>query len=161
MSSIAAMNNTNSSSKLTARSNSAQLDLNHYPYLHRLEKLQHAYPALKSLLNKLKNNLDEGRKLVANRYSTSGLHGGSPGRCAIITFDGDNVSHKVYDTAEELRSYFAEASGDCAKLNGEDKASAENGTSKPRRRLFILEDMEPSMVDLLGQVSSEAVAPRW
>lgn len=142
-----------SSSTLTARSNSASLSLKDFPYLQRLERLQAAYPALKSLLNKLRNHQDEGRRLVAKHYADSGLHGGSPGRCAIITFQGNDADHEVFDSAEALSEYFTRTSYEYASSNGTTTETAEDGASMPRRRLFILEDMDPSMVDVLGRVS--------
>lgn len=142
-----------SSCTLTARSNSAPLSLKDFPYLQRLERLQTAYPALKSLLNKLKNHQDEGRRLVAQHYANLKLHGGSPGRCAIITFKGDDADHEEFDSAEALNKYFTKPSAQDASSNGEATVPTENEASVPRRRLFILEDMDPAMVDVLGGVS--------
>lgn len=142
-----------SSSTLTARSNSASLSLKDFPYLQRLERLQAAYPALKSLLNKLRNHQDEGRRLVAKRYADSELHGGTPGRCAIITFKGNGADHELFDSAQALNEYFTKPSDEEASSNGDSTVPAKDEASVPRRRLFILEDMDPAMVDVLGRVS--------
>lgn len=122
----------------TSTSDSARsLDLSDYPYLQQLEKIEHAYPALRSLLNKLRNTSDEGRRLVAKRYESAQHFGGLPGRCAVVTFHDDSVSHNKFFTPAELRDYFA--------------ASEKEASAAERRRLFILEDLHPGFVDVLGQ----------
>lgn len=113
------------------------LDLQSYPYLQRLSKITHAYPALGSPLNKLRNTADEGRRLVAERYKATQQHAGSPGRCAVLTFRATEVCHTIFDTPESLRAYLEASRGE---------AGAEQA-----KRLFILEDMHPEFVDILGQ----------
>lgn len=120
-----------------ASSASSGLDLNAYPYLARLERLQKSYPALRSLLLKLHNHgdRDEGRRLVAERYASSGR---GAGRCAVLTFEEDQVRDRMFYSPEELSEYFEDQPPELA-------------TSKGMRRLFILEDMDVGFVDLLGQ----------
>lgn len=113
------------------------LDLTAYPYLEHLETLRTAYPPLGSLLNKLRNYTDAGRDKVAQRYAKSSTFEGSPGRCAVITFHKQSVTHETFYHAVTLQKYLT----DCPPST----------PAEPRRRLFILEDLEPAFVDVLGQ----------
>lgn len=119
---------------------SSGLDPDAYPYLARLGKLQSSYPALKSLLLKLHNHgdKDEGRRLVSDRHASLDGGEGCPGRCAVLTFEADRVHDRTFYSPSELAKYFKDQPPHLANSNG-------------LRRLFILEDMEPKFVDLLGQ----------
>lgn len=110
------------------------LDLNDFPYLKRLEGLQRGYPALWFLLGRLRNSGDEGRRLINARYLED--FNRAPGRCAMLTFHDDSVESEMFNTAEGLQ----------ARLQG---STSTRGSG--RRRLFVLEDMEPKFVDVLGQ----------
>lgn len=112
-------------------SSSTGLDLDNLPYLQRAQRLQKAYPALRPLWQKLTNDADEGRRLIAARHAE--CHA-SPARCAVLIFYDDRVEHDAtLYTTDELAAYLLEHP---------------TGQS---RRLFIMEDTEPQMVDILGQ----------
>ncbi|KAH8655502.1 hypothetical protein BX600DRAFT_69427 [Xylariales sp. PMI_506] len=108
------------------------------PYLKALETLQHAFPAMKSFLPKMKNH-DAGRKLVYDFYQHR--QNRVPGRCVGLQFSDDSVSllsePRGFGSPEKLRSYFQKNPAAKSRNNGV-------------RRLFILEDMEPDYVDALG-----------
>ena len=54
-----------------------------FPYLQRLRRLEHAFPALKGFLEKIKN-VDIGRKLVQEHHNDRGR---APGRCYGLRFE--------------------------------------------------------------------------
>lgn len=109
------------------------------PYLDTLRSLQHAFPALKTFLEKINNN-DQGRQLVYEHYYTQ--HNRRPGRCVGLQFKDDRVSHledypQGFPNYEELGRYLRSHPA---------AASREAGIC----RLFVLEDMDPYYVDTLG-----------
>ena len=112
------------------------------PYLDRLQTLVHAYPPLRSFLDKISNE-DQGRRLVTAHYRdrTAQKH---PGRCSILSFGDHAVSQVdwsppgVVETPVLLSQYLA---------NQPASTSRENGS----HRLFILEDLDPDYVDVLGE----------
>lgn len=107
------------------------------PYLKQLKKLEHSFPALKSFLAKV-GNVDAGRKLVHEHYET---HQRVPGRCHVLEFlEAEVQTIKGYEDglspqalAEYLRAY-----------------PSKQSRAQGQRRLFILEDMNPEYVDVLG-----------
>jgi hypothetical protein len=108
------------------------------PYLQRLESLNNAFPALKSFLDKLANENEWGRKFVKNHYMTK--HQRGPGRCYCLKFDSSSVSvvkEAGFDNPATLRTYL-------------ENNPAMKSRKDECRRLFILEDMEPEYVDILG-----------
>ncbi|KIW06514.1 uncharacterized protein PV09_02947 [Verruconis gallopava] len=110
------------------------------PYLKGLDGLQHSYPALKSFLEKIANEDDKGRILVRKHFLTTYKRG--PGRCYCLLFDHEKVSlpegfETGFASPTRLRDYLE---ANPAKKSREDK----------KRRLFILEDLEPDYVDALG-----------
>ena len=112
------------------------------PYLSKLFSLQRSYPALKSFLRKLSNENDEGRKVVNKHYTKE--HGRSPGRCFCLVFEKDGVTllpgyENGFRDAAELQTYLSSEDG-----------RAEKSRSDGKRRLFLLEDMEPGYVEALG-----------
>jgi hypothetical protein len=121
-------------------SSNSGLDPASYPYLAQLADLQRSYPALKSLLLKLHNHgdRDEGRRLVAQRYEKLDRGIGRAGRCAVLTFEETKVCERMFCSSDDLAEYFKEHPPGLA-------------TTKNVRRVYILEDMEPSLVDVLGQ----------
>lgn len=100
------------------------------PYIQRLKKLQHAYPALKSFLGRLEEDNDEGRKLVQKAYWERWQR--LPGRCALLIFHENHVEHREFLKSEELDAYLG------AVLN------------EKQCRLWILEDLAPDWFDVLG-----------
>lgn len=121
------------------RGSSSSLDLQDFPYLRKLEQLQPSFPALKSALDKLRNSGDVGRKIVAGRYSSSKISKGVPGRCAVLEFSPESVHLvDIFESPDSLNHYLS-------------ANPVENHGSKNRRRLFILEDLEPKFVDRLGE----------
>jgi hypothetical protein len=111
------------------------------PYFQRVRSLEHAFPAFKSFLGKIKN-VDAGRQRVEDFYKRH--HNRTPGRCYGLHFEGDKVSHLEGDpngfaSPEALSQYLR---------NHPAKASRE----MDQRRLFILEDMDLHYVDTLGEL---------
>jgi len=121
----------------TAMANcAAKVEFEGQPYLQRLRSLEHAFPALKAFLDKIKN-VDAGRQLVQDHYQ-----GRAPGRCYCLQFEADKVSPLEgypdgFQSPAALRKYLKDTGT---------KVSRESN----QRRLFILEDMEPDYVDALG-----------
>jgi len=111
-----------------------------YPYLQHLRSLDHAFPALKAFLEKIKN-ADVGRKRVQEFFNQD-PHNRAPGRCYGLQFEPDKVSHlEGYpDGFESPRALAEYLELHTARMSRESK-----------RRLFILEDMDPGYVDILGQ----------
>lgn len=108
------------------------------PYLQRLGRLEHAYPALKGLLSKLAN-VDAGRRMVDDYYQR---HNRTAGRCFLLQFEDDKVSIPT-----EYATGFA--SSDALRQYMHDNPASESRRQN-KRRLFILEDLEPDYVDALG-----------
>lgn len=108
------------------------------PYLRRLRRLEHAYPALKGLLSKLAN-VDAARRLVDDYYRCRKQ---TAGRCYLLQFEDDEVSTPAghengFASSNVLRQYLQNnPAGESRRRN--------------KRRLFILEDLEPDYVDALG-----------
>lgn len=123
----------------STRSSSSSLDLQEFPYLQKLERLQASFPALKSALDKLRNSGDVGRQMVAARYSRNAISEGVPGRCAVLTFSPESVHLEgIFESPDLLDQYLSDN-------------PVEKDGCKSRRRLFILEDLEPRFVDRLGE----------
>ena len=112
------------------------------PYLTSLFKLQTSYPVLKPFLRKLGNKNDEGRKVVKKHFEE--VHKRTPGRCVCLVFNEKTVTplsgyESGFSSAPKLEEY----------LTAED-GLAKQSRKKGVRRLFILEDMEPEFVEILG-----------
>jgi hypothetical protein len=108
------------------------------PYLQCLDSLHHAFPALKSFLEKLANVNEPGREAVQSHYRK--YHQREPGRCYCLNFNDDSVTivnEGCFESSAALRTYL------------EQNPAAQSRAAK-HRRLFILEDMEPDYVDALG-----------
>jgi len=111
------------------------------PYLDRLRTLVHAYPPLSSFLSKISNE-DEGRRLVTAHYARTPQE--RPGRCSILSFGDHAVSQVnwsppgIVESPVLLSQYLAKHPA---------STSRENGSC----RLFILEDLDPDYVDVLGE----------
>jgi hypothetical protein len=108
------------------------------PYLQCLDSLHHAFPALKSFLEKLANENEPGRAAVKNHYHKE--HKREPGRCYCLIFHSDHVeiiNNGPFKDPATLRTYLTSAPASTSRAAG-------------TRRLFILEDMEPDYVDALG-----------
>ncbi|KAH7381234.1 hypothetical protein DE146DRAFT_704720 [Phaeosphaeria sp. MPI-PUGE-AT-0046c] len=108
------------------------------PYLQRLQSLHHAFPALKSFLEKLANEKEPGRAAVQEHFER--LPQKTPGRCYCLKFNENSVevvNNACFATSDALRKYL------------KDNPATQSRTAK-QRRLFILEDMEPDYVDALG-----------
>jgi hypothetical protein len=109
------------------------------PYLQCLESLENAFPALKSFLEKLTNEEDDGRKVIRKYYQRTPQRG--PGRCYCLKFEESSVcrvQENGFESSAALREYL------------EKDPAKESREVKKHRRLFILEDMEPDYVDALG-----------
>ncbi|EXJ84695.1 hypothetical protein A1O3_05365 [Capronia epimyces CBS 606.96] len=104
-------------------------------YLSRVNGLKHAYPGLIQLLNKHANSADQGRQVVDSTYKEH--YGRPPGRCAVLEFTDSGVSHAEFDTAQDLRLHFEAIRSQ----------PAETGAC----RLYVLEDLEPGFVEILGE----------
>lgn len=110
------------------------------PYLTLCQGLQKSYPPLKSFLIKLANDKDDGRKEVETHFKQK--HGRTPGRCYCLIFEKTGVSiHKDYPngfpSAAELEEYL-------------EKEDAQKSRAAGIRRLFIVEDLEPTYIEALG-----------
>lgn len=110
------------------------------PYLTRLESLAATYPPLKSFLADIKEN-DKDRKVVYDHYSHTDQH--RPGRCAILQIREDEVGEIKWapDNAKDpkaLRDYLTANPAILSRQQG-------------HRRVFILEDLDPDYVDVLGE----------
>lgn len=124
---------------LTSNAN-AGAKFNGQPYFQDLEKLQYAFPPLQSFLKKI-SNVDRGRKLVEEHYRLQ-HQGRVPGRCYCLQFEAKKVTildgyPEGFDSPADLAKYFA-------------KLTAKSSRQQGNRRLFILEDLEPGYVDVLG-----------
>ena len=107
-----------------------------YSYIQRLKGLQRAYPALRCFLEKIANSRDEGRKLVEDAYMEH--FGRLPGRCTLLAFNETNVDSQEFKTSKDLDDYFA-------------GFPPRSKNSKQSCRLWILEDLEPAWIDVLGR----------
>lgn len=114
----------------------------HRPYLQHLERLQYAFPPVQSFLKKI-SDVDEGRKLVEKYYrKRPPALEGVPGRCVCLEFEDDKVT--VLNTHPDG---FA-SPADLARYLSRNPAKASRQAKK--RRMFVLEDLEPDYVDVLG-----------
>lgn len=112
------------------------------PYLQYLERLQYAFPPVQSFLKKI-SDADEGRRLVEEYYrKRSPVSEGVPGRCVCLEFEDDEVT--VLKTHPDG---FA-SPADLARYMSSNSAKVSRQAQK--RRLFVLEDLEPDYVDVLG-----------
>lgn len=109
-----------------------------YPYLESLTGLQHAYPPLRSFLPQVQNRGDEGRRLVQDTFLKR--FGRLPGRCTLLTFTERAVQSLDFLTPEHLDEYLDEF----PTLNS-------TGNVASHCRLWILEDLEPAWIDVLGR----------
>jgi len=108
------------------------------PYLECLGTLEGAFPALQSFLDLLADEKDPGRKAVQTYHQKN--FGRVPGRCYCLEFGDDSVTiaqEGGFENPAALRAYL-------------EKHPAAKSREDKRRRLFILEDMEPDYVDALG-----------
>ncbi|EXJ94103.1 hypothetical protein A1O1_02496 [Capronia coronata CBS 617.96] len=105
------------------------------PYLSRVKRLQHAYPGLNQLLNKISNKADQGRLVVDSAYKER--YGRPPGRCAVLEFTDDGVKHEEFNTADGLRLHL--------------ETIKAQPTKNSACRLYVLEDLEPGFVETLGE----------
>ena len=103
-------------------------------YLDKVKSLQDAYPALIQLVDKIAEFDDQEIRMVKSTYSNE--YEVSPGRCAVLEFNGSSVHHEELPLASDLRRYFR--NHESGILNAD------------ACRLFILEDLEPDFVELLG-----------
>lgn len=103
-------------------------------YLERVRDLRDAYPALTNFVEKMGDPKDEDRKLVQRCHLDR--FGRLPGRCALLTFLDRTVQHKDFLAPKELDAHF--------------ETTRANSETENARRLFILEDLEPAWVDVLG-----------
>lgn len=109
------------------------------PYLQCLEQLQDSFPPLQSFLKKV-GNVDKGRELVETHYR--GRHpGGVPGRCYCLQFA---------DQVNILEDYTEGFAGPADLATYLTKHPAKSSRRENNRRLFILEDLEPNYIDVLG-----------
>jgi hypothetical protein len=110
------------------------------PYLQSLDQLQFSFPPLKSFLKKV-CNVDTGRELVETYYREE--HDGRvPGRCYCLQFEAEKVTAATghsqgFASPAELATYFI-------------KHPAKSSREQKHRRLFILEDLDPGYIDVLG-----------
>lgn len=102
-------------------------------YIKRLSKLRHAYPPLQSFLRRLREDDDEGRKIVQQAHLDRFER--LPGRCALLIFHKDKVEHKEFSNVEDLYTYLT---------------SPTPGDGEKQCRLWILEDLSPTWLDVLG-----------
>jgi hypothetical protein len=121
----------------------AGIDPIQYPYLSQVDKLKFSYPALGVLVYRLLNKNEEGRQIV-DRCSV-GQSGNPPGRCCVLEFrtsaEGSRV-HKVYLNSEaDLQKYLEKHS----LIDGDPHHDG------CKHRLYILEDLAPEYVELLGK----------
>jgi hypothetical protein len=108
-------------------------------YLQRLRSIERAFPPLKSFLGKIKN-VDIPRKIVQDFYE---VHDRSPGRCYGLQFEADKVSllqgyPHGFESPQALSQYLEHHPAESSRISN-------------KRRLFILEDMEPDYVSALGE----------
>ncbi|QDS77149.1 hypothetical protein FKW77_001366 [Venturia effusa] len=112
------------------------------PYLQHLKQLQHAFPPVQSFLKKI-SSVDEGRRLVETYYrARPPVLDGVPGRCICLEFDAEKVtilgSHPDgFASPADLAGYLSSNPAKASRV-------------ARKRRLFILEDLEPNYVDVLG-----------
>ncbi|KAL9088062.1 MAG: hypothetical protein Q9165_006403 [Trypethelium subeluteriae] len=104
-------------------------------YIQRLRELRHAYPALRCFLDKIENSHDECRRLVEEAYMERFER--LPGRCTLLTFNETNVESRSFERPENLDDYLT-------------KFPPCSDSSKQRCRLWILEDLHPTWIDILG-----------
>jgi len=126
----------------SASYSAAMADFSNKPYFQRLQGLVHAFPALQSFLKKMQNE-DYGRVLVRSHYLRK--HNRVPGRCYGLRFRDAGVSvlpesdrRTGFGSPEILREYLKTHPAYASRRSGE-------------KRLFILEDLEPDYVDMLGE----------
>lgn len=108
------------------------IDLEKYPYLNRVKRLQYDYPALKSFLDKLLNTRDEGRVAVEREFHDR--YKRTPGRCCVLEYRDTDVNPREFKSADEVRDYLSKSPA----------------TGAPQCRLFVLEDLELEYVEVLG-----------
>lgn len=108
------------------------IDLDEYPYLSRVKRLQYDYPALKSFLDKLLNTKDEGRVVMEEEFRRRDRR--TPGRCCVLEYGDTDVNPIEFKSAEDVQNYLLKTPA----------------TGQPQRRLFVLEDLELEYVEVLG-----------
>lgn len=118
------------------------IDPKEYPYLSRVDKIKFSYPALGVLVSRLLNKDEEARHLVDRKVLEE--HGNPPGRCCALEFrphaTNSEVSKHYLNDKLSLRKYLE-------KHCPVDSAPVDDSC---KHRLFILEDLTPEYVDLLG-----------
>lgn len=104
-------------------------------YTEHIRRLQNAYPALKAFLKKLEDTKDEGQCQVEQLHGK--LYSGRlPGRCTLLLFEENEVIAQEFLTSEELDVFLQDSPA---------------GKSNPQCRLWILEDLHPTWVSVLGR----------
>lgn len=99
-----------------------------------------AYPALAGLLSRIQK-LSDSRAQRLVRERTRKYIGQLPGRCALLIFQEDHVEAKHFDSPQTLAAYM-----EATRLE-DGKRSNDNSC---HHRLWILEDLEPEWVNVLG-----------
>ncbi|XTI91803.1 hypothetical protein V2W45_1248686 [Cenococcum geophilum] len=119
------------------------IDPNEYPYLSQVDKLKFSYPALGVLAHRLLNKKEEGRQIV-DRYGVD-QNGNPPGRCCALEFRTSTtdawVRKEYLNDEASLRKY----------LEKHSPIAGDPVDDDCKHRLYILEDLAPEYVDLLGK----------
>lgn len=118
--------------------------LNQYPFLARADKLKFSFPSLGTSIRRITKTNDSGRRLL-NDVSID-QHGNfrPPGRCCVLEFRDSAMGAHVEDVMLQDISSLANYLELYSPLQGK----AIQGDCS--HRLYILEDLSPEYVDLLG-----------
>lgn len=122
---------------------SVGIDPSEYPYLSQVDKLKFSYPALGVLVHRVLNKSEEGRQIVA-RYGVD-QNGNPPGRCCVLEFCTNTTSAWV------RKEYFNDEASLRKYLEKHNPVSGDPVDDHCNHRLYILEDLAPEYVDLLGK----------
>ncbi|KAI9698340.1 MAG: hypothetical protein M1820_007502 [Bogoriella megaspora] len=106
------------------------------PYFQRVHNLTHAYSALGDFLHTIENENDVSRRLVYEAHHDR--YGTRPGRCVLLTFNQSDVTPKTFNQPKELDDYLSHF-------------PPKDDRDPGRCRLWILEDMDPEWVAVLGR----------
>ncbi|KAF2465899.1 uncharacterized protein BDR25DRAFT_80860 [Lindgomyces ingoldianus] len=121
------------------------IDKDRFPYLHRVETLKTSFPCLGTFTSRLMNVSDEGRRLVDQHFQREDGSYCPPGRCCVLEFrsNSNRAWGHVVKFKDDLDLF------DYLQLH-----NPLNGPPTPSdcsHRLYILEDISPEYVELIGR----------
>ncbi|ORY18706.1 hypothetical protein BCR34DRAFT_553337 [Clohesyomyces aquaticus] len=112
-----------------------------FPYLRRSDSLTMSFPCLGPFLHRLTNTGDSVRRLVNGHFRNAYGNYHPPGRCYVLEF---------WSSSQKSRTHPKNPSDTRDSSDYLQQTNLLDGQSGCSHRLYILEDLSPEYVDILG-----------